>query len=92
MVAEANPFNVCPAAKICLISRSAVSFAGTVTEVPADTSFNNIVYVAFADAVFDTRIELIYVVVKAGTVYNVVLVVAAAPLNNTLNVFGINIV
>jgi len=48
-----------------------------------------IVYVASVEAVFVTTNDVTSVCVAAGAVYNVVLLVEAAPRNRTVNVFAI---
>jgi hypothetical protein len=80
VIADAKPLIVFAVARVCLISRIAESFAGTVVVVAKGTSSKRRVYVAEVAAEFVITIVLTTAVVEDGTVYRVAEEVAAAPL------------
>jgi hypothetical protein len=78
VVAEADPLMVCVAERTCFRSMYTVEFAAIDVVVCKETSFSNSVNVPDDPAVFVTAIFETTVVVADGTVYSVVLLVAAA--------------
>jgi IMP cyclohydrolase len=84
VVADARPLIVFAVASTCFKSMTVESRAPTVTVVPIDTSSRSNVNVAAVDAVLVTTMLLTTVVVDDGTVYRVVLDVAAAPRKRAL--------
>ncbi len=90
VVADANPLIVFAVASTCFKSMTVESRAPTVTVVPIDTSSRSNVNVAAVDAVLVTTMLLTTVVVDDGTVYSVVLDVAAAPRNSAFVSVGID--
>jgi hypothetical protein len=90
VVAEAKPLIVLVVARTCLRSIIVVSSAPTATVYAIDTSSNNIVNDAAASAVFVTAMLVTTVVVDAGTVYRVVLDVAAAPRKSAFDTVAIS--
>jgi hypothetical protein len=90
VVADALPVIVCVAVKICLISKTVESFAPTVTVVARFVPPNPSVNVPALDAVLVIIILVTIVVVADGTVYSVVLDVAAAPRKSVFEVVAIS--
>jgi hypothetical protein len=90
VVAEAKPLIVLVVARTCLRSIIVVSNPPTVTVVPIDTSSNNKVNVASLVTVLVTAMLVTTVVVDAGTVYRVVLDVAAAPRKSVFDTVAIS--
>jgi len=90
VVAEANPLIVFVVASTCFISIIVESYAPTVTVVAIDTSSSSKLNVPAEPAVLVTTMLVTTVVVDAGTVYRVVLDVAAAPLKSALDVVAIS--
>ncbi len=77
-------------ASTCLRSITVVSSPPTVTVVAIDTSSKSIVNVAVEEEVLVTSILVTTVVVAEGTVYRVVLDVAAAPRNRAFDTVAIS--
>jgi hypothetical protein len=84
VVADANPLIVFVAASTCFISIIVESYAPTVTVVAIETSSRSNVNVPDVPAVLVTTIFVTTAVVADGTVYRVVLDVAAAVLARAL--------
>jgi hypothetical protein len=82
-VAEASPVIVCVVASTCFRSIYTVVFAAIAVVVCNATALSASVNVAAVPAVFVTAIFETTVVVDEGTVYSVVLDVAAAVLAST---------
>jgi hypothetical protein len=83
VVAEARPVIVCAAVSTCFRSTYTVVFAAIAVVVCNATELSASVNVPALPAVFVTAIFDTTVVVEAGTVYSVVLDVAAAVLART---------
>jgi hypothetical protein len=90
VTAEAKPAITFVAARTCFIGILIESFAAITTDVPIDTPSNVRVNVWDEDEVLTTSISVTTVVVDAGTVYRVVLDVAAAALTRALVVVAIS--
>jgi hypothetical protein len=88
-VLDAKPFIVFVALSTCFKLKLIDSLAGIAMVVAIDTSFKSKVYDPLEAEVFAITISVTSVVVAAGTVYNVAELVAAAALDNTLNVVAI---
>jgi hypothetical protein len=89
VVAEARPAIIFVVVRTCFIGILSESFAEIGTVVAIDTPSSVNVNVAADAAVLTTSISVTTVVVDAGTVYRVVLDVAAAPLKRALVVVAI---
>jgi len=90
VIADAKPLMVFVVASTCFKSIIVESLAPTVTVVAIDTSSRSKLNVAAVAVVLVTTILLTTVVVDAGTVYSIVLDVAAAPLKRALVVVAIS--
>jgi hypothetical protein len=84
VTADANPAIILVVARTCFKSIVIESFAGIAVVVAIETPSKVSVNVAAVAAVFVTKMLVITVVVDEGTVYRVVLDVAAAPRNSAL--------
>jgi hypothetical protein len=90
VVADARPAIILVVASTCLREITVESFAGMATVVAILTLSSVSEKVAADAAVLVTTISVITVVVDAGTVYSVVLDVAAAPLKRAFDVVAIS--
>jgi hypothetical protein len=90
VIADAKPVIVFVVANTCFNGITVESLAATITVVAIETPSSAIVKVAWVAAVLVTTISVITAVVADGTVYRVVLDVAAAALTSALLVVAIS--